>query len=300
MSFFDCSICHTCISLAKAIICTANENHRICSSCVTAYFKTSIAEKAGCKNCLFNKNCEGHYTNAIIRALIPNDMYKQLKKQWKTLRLNSLALQPSFQICPFCTKYGSKFDIAGDNFNCVNSLNCEYCHKQWCTRCFGELNASNVFSHRCARFNREFKIQTVNKNFIEQCVEALTTGILFRTCPRCNIKYEKRDGCAIITCMACQCVSCWICESEIRNGDHLIGSNYSKIHKIYNNSHEYEKHNNTELSSVNWIDFVFYTFKVIRIVYLLELNTNEFIRKTIIEKANQLKIFSKYINEFKE
>lgn len=299
MSQFECSLCCERVPTRKAITCTINKNHKVCSSCVTEYFKTSTTERTANKKCLFDIKCSGHYTNVIIRALIPNSMYEQLKKQWKTSRLTSLASsQPGFQICPFCRKYGCQIDMTDDDFN---SVNCTNCNKQWCTRCFGEVCLTTTsITHSCIKFNRELKIQNTNKRFIEQQVEAATTGVFFRTCPKCNVKYTRSGGCSIITCAVCGCNSCWLCEEEKIDEQHSKTSNWQKMHDIYTYStNEYEKYYNIRVISTAADNYTTYVLQVIRIVYLLELNTDDFVRKTIIEKANQLRIFSKYITEYK-
>jgi len=268
----ECRICYETLQKANVVVCTANKKHKLCSACVKTHLETSAVNQNRYNGCLYNAVCQGHYTNEIIRSLIGNDGLKQLKKQWRTTNLNHLErVLPNFQICPFCRNYGSKIGIND------HSIKCNKCLNIWCTKCFNEANIGHV----CFRYNREFIIQCKNKEFIEQRVDVLISGVLYRTCPKCNVTYEKIDGCTQIVCN-CGYVSCWICEEETNfQYKHVNTSTYlhTIAHKIFSD-HGYG------------VD----ALKVIRCKYLLELNTDNFVRKTITAKAKQLNIFSKYID----
>lgn len=83
-------------------------------------------------------------------------------------------------------------------FRCLNPKcsrrSCLTCRREWIGlhKCHGDLASS-----------------------LRQYVEHAMTLALVRTCPRCNLQFQKADGCNKMTCPGCGYVLCYVCRKEI-------------------------------------------------------------------------------------
>jgi hypothetical protein len=84
-------------------------------------------------------------------------------------------------------------------FNCKNmtclKVSCTACHQLWKP------------GHKC--FEKE-------KDSLRTYVEMAMSQALIRTCPNCNIRFSKIDGCNKMECPYCKYVMCYICRQDIR------------------------------------------------------------------------------------
>jgi hypothetical protein len=61
------------------------------------------------------------------------------------------------------------------------------------------------------------------KLIVRKMIEQTIDKVVIRKCPKCYTKYEKIDGCNLITCLSCHAYSCYQCDQIIEVGS---GSKY--------------------------------------------------------------------------
>jgi hypothetical protein len=83
-------------------------------------------------------------------------------------------------------------------FNCKNPQ----CLQSSCTSCQQVWE----FEHKC--YGKE-------KDSLRTTVELAMSQALIRTCPSCNIRFSKVDGCNKMQCPYCKYIMCYVCRQDI-------------------------------------------------------------------------------------
>ena len=243
-----CKVCNDTFTNNELIKCTyttCDNKHLICSSCLSGYIDSQIANNIGTYECMFHnaEKCNGEYKPTLVHDICDKD--SKLSK-WKELvtitdiyKLSNVC--DNYIICPLCRSWGCILDIEPGNTEPMN-VKCLNCNLEWCNLCKRE-------AHRDAScYKLVFtETETLEKriSIIDTMIQNIMTKILTHTCSTCSSAYIKEDGCNLMYCSRCGGMSCYICNTKIyyKPGKskyyHFVGHEFSAsdaVCPIWNNN----------------------------------------------------------------
>jgi hypothetical protein len=110
----------------------------------------------------------------------------------------------NYHICPFCSKYGIIIEnVPGYNVHHVKTIECmnEECRTTWCVQCRKAYHGNDPCN----------KIYTDNQEILNRTINETIDTAIIHNCPKCYTKYNKEDGCNLMTCPSCEAHSCYLC-----------------------------------------------------------------------------------------
>ena len=181
------------------------KQHIYCNVCSNKYLNTLIENNDCVIKCINHPlGCKYQFNPNDISIYLENENIQKLNDliiikdiQEKTNNI------PNYQSCPECKKFGCVVT------NDIQYYTCDLCKYCWCKDCkeqFHSTNQCGVFD-----FTDVDKITNFDETKIRNMITELINNGLSHVCPKCNVKYEKIDGCNHITCSICKTESCYSC-----------------------------------------------------------------------------------------
>jgi hypothetical protein len=179
------------------------------------------------------EKCYGRYHDSDLKQILTEQQYaKYVELSHIEVTVGMTKILDNYHMCPFCSKYGIIIDNL-DNIPQKDAwVQCGTCLKKWCMKCRLEAHVPDP----CG------KITTSNRDAIRKIIEQAIDESSIHKCPKCNIKYNKEDGCNLMYCSTCCTYSCYICNAIIvpkdgKNYRHFKGSgsaDASAVCPLYN------------------------------------------------------------------
>jgi hypothetical protein len=221
-------------------------NHRICRTCMRAYIAMIINDKKKIQ-CVFDNKCNGHYRDRDIEAALDDKLLARFKDYRAVDQATRLArLLDNYHVCPFCSKYGIIIEnVPGYQIHHIKNLQCQYenCGMVWCIECRKAYHGTDPCN----------KINTLNKEMIRRTIDETIDAATIHNCPKCFTKYNKEDGCNLMTCPSCETHSCYLCNMLIEPKNGLkywhfkpVGSSSKTQCPLYNTSEKSNENNITK------------------------------------------------------
>lgn len=221
--------CQCCLEFFKAsdiMICTRASKkyqHTFCKECIAGYLENLINEKkhAGCM--MSTEGCNGTYLDNDIKKSLTDDSYLRYNEYVLVDTVASLASTlDNYHICPFCSKYGMIVDNLEQIPVSERCIKCCQCRKEWCITCRKESHVNEPCN----------KLKYHDIESIRKIVDTMIDEAVIHKCPKCFTKYNKDDGCNLMTCPSCGTSSCYVCNISIvaRRGTkywHFKGSGFA-------------------------------------------------------------------------
>lgn len=201
----DCQCCFNQIPANEVILCTgANNkyNHITCYECLKGYLDSVLDEKksVGCMMC--TDGCKGRYNDSDVKHVLTEEQYQKYMDCCNVEEAVLFAgILDDYHMCPFCSKYGVVIENVDRLQITQLKINCPRCEKGWCVKCRNEEHTP----HQCG------KLHTTNVDVIKRMIEQIIDDTAIHKCPKCLLKYNKEDGCNLMTCSSCHTYSCYVC-----------------------------------------------------------------------------------------
>lgn len=212
----ECQCCYDICEKNKMIGCMdKSNNHSVCWTCMNTYIETIINDKKKIK-CIYDSKCLNEYDECELLTILDDKIrvrYLEYKAVDEATRLAPLL--DNYHICPFCSQYG----VIIENYPQYNANNiqqnhyiqnimCENikCGIMWCIKCRKAYHGSESCN----------KIYVCNKGIIKKTIDEVIDNAIIHNCPKCFTKYNKEDGCNLMTCPSCGSYSCYVCNMLIR------------------------------------------------------------------------------------
>ena len=197
-----CQCCFDQFESEQLIRCRFHSEHRFCFSCVRDFIHNCINEK---KNVICLAGCSCSFPEIEIAKVLDEKNLHKYRDHMLTITVYQQAGKtPSFNICPFCEKYGKVSKTKEE-------IKCSFCEKSWCSSCREEAHLRNP----CGL------IKKTDPLLISRVVDQILNKSILHSCPCCNLKYIKSEGCNLIHCTSCKACSCYLCGIEVKPRDNI-------------------------------------------------------------------------------
>ncbi len=206
----ECICCFDTYEPNKIISCTKSHDmmrdnkHTMCHECTKMFVENVINDKKKIK-CIFNKECDGEYDDYDLENILDKKMYERYKEYMKVDLATRLApILDNYHLCPFCSKYGIIIDnVPGYNNHHVKTIECmnDECRTTWCVICRKAYHGNDPCN----------KIYTDSHDILNKTINETIDSAMIHNCPKCFTKYNKEDGCNLMTCPSCDAHSCYLC-----------------------------------------------------------------------------------------
>jgi hypothetical protein len=203
----ECKCCFEKYSPSEVIMCTGSNQkfqHITCRDCLKGYMESVLNEKRSVGCMMSCEGCGGRYNDLEVKMILPEDDYKRYVESTSVEEAISLAkILDNYFTCPFCSKYGVIIDDTDQLNN--QSILCQQCKKNWCIKCRNESHVPDP----CG------KLRNSDDESIRKVIELTIDDSMIHKCPKCFTRYDKEDGCNLMTCKSCHTYSCYICGIQI-------------------------------------------------------------------------------------
>lgn len=192
------------ISCDKA---NSDNRHLICTDCMKRHIGVCVENSNIELKCIFDNtdNCNGFYNENTFRTILSEDEYKKFIDLYEISEIRQIAsIIPNYQICPKCRKYG----IQIESNNRLNII-CGKCNFEWCNLCQKQSHQKDCFYINISIDHKDII------NHIENLLVEIRNKIVMHTCPHCNSRFIKEEGCNLIKCSTCNGHSCYVCGVKI-------------------------------------------------------------------------------------
>lgn len=201
----ECQCCFEKFPPADIITCSGANNkykHMVCSPCLMGYMETVLDQKKSVGCMMSSDGCHGRYADNDVMMSLPKDKYLKYAECTEVEEAVTLSkILDNYYLCPFCSKYGLIIDNI-DHMPKENlGIDCPKCNKKWCVKC---RNLSHT-PDPCG------KLKTTDSDVIRRTIDSVIDDAVIHKCPKCFTKYNKEDGCNLMTCASCHSYSCYVC-----------------------------------------------------------------------------------------
>ena len=222
----ECLCCFQKYNPEMMISCGETESmtqrHSMCRECTSHYIENLINERKKLK-CVMNNSCNNEYAESTLAKILDEKLmnrYREYRSVDNATRFASIL--DNYHICPFCSKYGVIVDNAPHNHaNNIQTLQCgnHSCEHIWCIKCRKGYHGNEPCN----------KIYHADTDKIKRIIDGVIDDALIHNCPKCFMKYNKEDGCNLMTCPGCGSYSCYICNSVVIP---VNGLKYQHFHSL--------------------------------------------------------------------
>lgn len=190
----ECQCCFGDYAINKLTHCDGDEPHFFCFDCAQRNVMEEIGQSRFKLQCMDGSGCKASFSHEQKQRFLDEKTFEALERGQQQAQIR-LANLENLSKCPFCDFAAICPPIGIDReFRCSN-LDCE---KISCRLC-------NVESHTPLTCEEAKKENGVSERHI---VEEARTEALLRTCPKCNVKIIKEDGCNKVICPC----GGWLCD----------------------------------------------------------------------------------------
>lgn len=208
-NLIECVCCFDTYEVNEIITCTRtreeNEHkHTMCHGCAKMFIENTINDRKKIK-CILNKECDGEYDDSDLQNILDKKLYQRYKEYMQVDLATRLApILDNYHLCPFCSKYGIIIEnMPGYNNHHVKTIECmnEECRTTWCVTCRKAYHGNDPCN----------KIYTDSNDVLNKTINETIDSAMIHNCPKCYTKYNKEDGCNLMTCPSCDAHSCYLC-----------------------------------------------------------------------------------------
>ena len=185
----------------------SDNRHLVCKDCVKRHIIVSIGNSNIDLKCIFDNtdNCNGFYTNNIFKTVLNEQEYEKFTDLYEISEIRQIAsIIPNYQICPKCRKYGIQIES-----NQRVHIRCGKCNFEWCNLCQKQSHQKD-----CVYIQIPIEDKQLITH-IENLLVEIRNNIVMHTCPHCNSRFIKEEGCNLIKCSTCNGHSCYVCGVKI-------------------------------------------------------------------------------------
>eukprot|EP00096_Caligus_rogercresseyi_P014292 TRINITY_DN6790_c0_g1_i1.p1 TRINITY_DN6790_c0_g1~~TRINITY_DN6790_c0_g1_i1.p1 ORF type:complete len:669 (+),score=176.12 TRINITY_DN6790_c0_g1_i1:41-2047(+) len=182
--------------------------HSFCKDCIIRGSEVASGDGKSGLQCL--NGCCDFFTLSTLQASLPVNLFSKWLPRIQNAEIKDASLEGLAE-CPFCP-YMTIMDTEPSENKVLICMNPE-CGKESCRLC---RELSHLPLH-CDEVEKNDEVR--KRTFIENKM----TEALLRTCPKCQKKFFKEDGCNKITC-SCGTSICYLCRAVIKVGyKHFFG-----------------------------------------------------------------------------
>jgi len=215
-------VCGCCFTddLLRDEMLHCEEGHMFCRTCLKSHANIIIGEQKVTFPCL--QECNSQFSYETIKQVVKTPVYEKLLKRLQEYEVKAAGIE-GLEFCPFC-EY-AEIPPEGDRI-----FRCKSCLKESCRLCHKDSHIP--FKCDEADDNRLTKVRTQVEERISEC--------LIRTCPKCQRKFIKEDGCNKMTC-SCGATMCYLCRKPVKGYDHFSqkgSENNNNKCPLYSNNDE--------------------------------------------------------------
>ncbi|CAJ0576587.1 unnamed protein product, partial [Mesorhabditis spiculigera] len=237
MTSFECPICFDVIGNSDAVLCTAldedidGEPHKSCVTCVRQHAVTTTTEMAigpgGAGVRCPGFNCKAIILSAHVLPLLNAEETILFTKRQdsEAIRSAQIANVENCQRCEFAAEM-----LIGKGrqpiFECRNSA-CGHKHCRMCGKPYDKLHEGR----KCDEMLTPKELERLKK-------EEELTALMVRKCPKCDLAFQKMDGCNKMTCYRCRTTMCYVCRQVNINYDHFGLPPLCQLHQHTENEDE--------------------------------------------------------------
>lgn len=183
-----------------------------CIECVTRSVETKLSD-ADTSFCCLGENCDGEFSLVTLEKILPTKLYAKVLRKKQAAEVTK-AKVPGLESCPSCD-----FAYIPNQYDKIFKCQNPDCRRETCRMCGEESHVPL----RCEEVERPMDTQ------VRTVIEEKMTKALIRTCPQCEKKFVKTDGCNKMTCV-CGAVSCYLCRQLVKDYTHFNGQGGDKFH----------------------------------------------------------------------
>ncbi|GAA5953620.1 hypothetical protein JCM3765_006919 [Sporobolomyces pararoseus] len=201
----ECQCCFDNVALANTVTCA--KDHIFCKECAFRNASHRIGDQQYTLPCM--TECDALFPPAKYKDWLPEKLRATLERLQAEKELE-MAFEgvEGFVKCPFCP---FAMYIENENERLFTCLNKEECGKVSCRKCKKEGHVPLT----CEEADRESRMGGVH------AVEDAMAEAMIRSCPKCQLRYYKGEACNKITCSKCGTISCYICQSIVKDYTHF-------------------------------------------------------------------------------
>lgn len=219
----ECQCCFDTYPINKITHCDGEEPHLFCLECASSNAKNEIGLSRYALKCMDGSGCSAQFSREQKQRFMDAKSFEALERiqQQAELRLAELK---NLSTCPFCEFAAICPPVSVDKeFRCYNPE----CERITCRLC-------KLDSHLPLTCQESKKESGISERHV---VEEARTLALLRTCPKCQVKILKDDGCNKVVC-TCGGMLCDYCGKDISGVGyvHFDGSTGKKC-PTYDNFH---------------------------------------------------------------
>ncbi len=202
----ECQCCFGDYAINKLTHCDGEEPHFFCFECAQRNVQEEIGQTRYKLQCMDGSGCKASFSHGEKQRFLDEKTFEAFERGHQQAQIR-LAQLEGLSKCPFCDFAAICPPIEIDReFRCSNPE----CEKISCRLCKVESHTPLT----CEEAKKEAKKENgVSERHV---VEEARTEALLRTCPRCNVKIMKEDGCNKVIC-PCGGWLCDYCGKDITN-----------------------------------------------------------------------------------
>ena len=190
----ECQCCFDDYPINKLTHCDGDEPHFFCYECAQRNVMEEIGKSRYKLQCMDSSGCKASFSYGQKQRFLDEKTFEALERGQQQAQIR-LAQLEGLSSCPFCDFAAICPPIDVDReFRCSNPE----CEKTSCRLCKVESHTPLT----CAEARKENGISE------RHVVEEARTEALLRTCPKCNVKIIKEDGCNKVICPC----GGWLCD----------------------------------------------------------------------------------------
>jgi TRIAD3 protein (E3 ubiquitin-protein ligase RNF216) len=216
------------------------DKHMMCKDCTTQYISNLINDKKKI-TCVLNDKCDAEYSTVVLEKILDAKLLSRYKEYKSVDEATKLAtMLDNYHICPFCSKYGVIIEnVPYEHANNIKTIQCQNpdCVHIWCIKCRKGYHGTEPCN----------KIYHADADKIKRIIDELIDEQIIHKCPKCYTKYNKEDGCNLMTCPSCHAYSCYLCNQII------IPENGFKYHHFHRKGATCPLYNTTEEINPNTV-----------------------------------------------
>jgi len=207
---FECACCFDSECLLEEA-CTCEGDHMFCRVCVRRGCEVQIGENKHKMVC-FQDGCEKEFPVSMLQLVLKPRLWQRLLQRRQAEEVTAAGLADLVQ-CPACE---FAVEMPDPGYKVVECGNPE-CGKVTCRDCKEESHLP--LSCQEVEKDSETKARTQLENVM--------TEAMLRTCPSCQNRFFKTEGCNKMVCK-CGAILCYICRKAITTGySHFYGQGAS-------------------------------------------------------------------------
>jgi len=198
---FECGCCYVEHPYAEVTPCPSG--HLFCKTCVGQVVKRAAFDIGSTKiKCISTDECNQHFPIAMLRRVLPHDLYEQLINRQQDEALKAM------QNLVMCPKPDCGFGVVIDHPEEIRVFKCSKCRAETCVKCHKDWK--DHMGKRCD------EVEDGTNTAARRSVEEAMTKAMLRCCAKCGLAFEKEPNtCNKMTCR-CKAITCYICRALIK------------------------------------------------------------------------------------